>query len=229
MVPEDSPITKASDLVGKTVGVPDASDESRLAYMLQVADVDSTKVKALPIGGRAPAAIEMRAGRVDAFMGSYVDRMAIRTQGGLPVRDIETVPAEGTFNNCIMVRQDDLADDERRGELVGLMRALAKAATVQFEDPELAIKVLGENHPEAYEDADDALALMRAAAEVERPAYDNKWASTPDKWQEFLDTFIEEGSVDKAYDVGPYIDGSLLEEIWDFDKDEVLEQARAQQ
>ena len=225
MVPEDSPLQAPEELVGTTVGVPEQNDIDTLNYMLGVADVDPTAVETAAVGGRAPAAIEMAAGRIDAFMGTHVDQLAIETEGELPVRVIETVPQASTFNTCMLTTTDTL---EQQPDVVeGFLRGLAKGFTIQNENPELAVELLGQARPEAYENPEDALALMMATNEVNGGTYEARWDYPAEEWQEMVDNFAENGALTESFDISPNIDFSLLDAVWDFDSDAVLEEAQS--
>ena len=225
MVPTDSPLEEATDLAGTTVGLPEQSDIDTLGYMLGVAGVDPSQVETAAVGGRAPAAIEMAAGRIDAFMGTHVDQLAIETDGDLPVRIIETVPPTSTFNTCVLTTTGTL---EQRPEVVeGFLRGLAKGFTIQHENPELAVDLLGQARPEAYDNAADALALMMATNEVNGGTYEEQWEYPVEEWQDMVDSFAEAGAIEESFDISSNIDLSLLDAVWDFDKEAVLEQAEA--
>lgn len=224
MVEDDSVLQEAGDLAGTTVGVPEVSDVATLAYMLRTADVDPESVESPAVGGRAPAAIEMDADRIDAFMGTHVDQLAIETVGELAVRVIETVPAASTFNTCMLTMADTL---ESQPDVVErFLRGLAKGFAIQNEDPELAVEILGQAREEAYDSEEDALALMQATNDVNGGAYDERWEYPVEEWQSMVDSFVEADSLSQSFDIGPNIDFSLLDSVWDFDVEEVLEEAR---
>jgi NitT/TauT family transport system substrate-binding protein len=227
LVTSDSELQSAEDLVGTTVGIPEQSDAATLSHMLRVAGVDPESVEMAAVGGRAAAAVELDAGRIAAFMGSHVDQLAMEAEFGEDAfRIIETIPVSSLPNNFLMVAEDRLAEDPEVFER--FLRALAKAFVIQVEDPELAVALIGQARPEAYEDADDALALMMATNEVNGATLDVEWAVPPEEWQTAADGFTETGTISGEVDVAPFIDNSLLEAAWDFDRDEVLAAAAEQ-
>jgi NitT/TauT family transport system substrate-binding protein len=227
IVPADSDIQTAADLEGLTIGVPDQSDVGTLSHMLLSAGVDPETVDAVAVGGRAPSAVEMFAGRTDASMGSHVDQMAMEQEFGADsIRVIETIDPEGAPNGCLSVRTQMLEDEPEVVE--GFMRALAKGSAVFFEDRELAVDLIGQAYDEAYDDRDGALDLVDATIEVNGPAYEARWEFSEEAWQEFSDSFVESGFISEPVDITGHLDFSMLDAAWDFDIDAVLEEARDQ-
>lgn len=225
LVPTDSPIEEAADLAGTTIGVPDASDIETLSLMLNVAGVDPESVDAVPVGGRAPAAVAMFNGSTDAAMGTHIDQLAMEAEFGTDaLRRIETMPL-GSFNGCALVRTEML---ENQPEVVeGMLRGLAKGATVAFEDAELTIDLIGQQHSAAWEDRDDAVALARAVQDAHGAAYEAEFLFPEEEWQGLVDSFAEAGFLESSVDITPNLDFSILENVWNFDKEAVLETARS--
>jgi NitT/TauT family transport system substrate-binding protein len=224
MVPKDSPVKTVADLAGEDIGVPEVSDVSTLGFLLASADMSVDDVKAVPVGGRAPAAVEMENGNTAAFMGTHVDQLAIE-ETGFAVRILKTVESSSTFNTCMLVTTETLTD--KRDVVVRFLRGLAKGFALQNEDPELAVALLGKGRPEAFDDAEAAVALMKATNGVNGGTYDAKWTYPEEEWQAMVDDFAEAGTISASFDIADNIDFSLMEEVWNFDVQQVLEQARA--
>jgi ABC-type nitrate/sulfonate/bicarbonate transport system substrate-binding protein len=223
MVPADSDIDSPEDLKGQDVGVPEVSDVATLEYMLSTVGMSGSDVNPLPVGGRAPAAVEMEKGTVVAFMGTHVDQLAIEGTG-FEVRELETVEQSSTFNTCMLVTATML--EENPDAIEGFLRALAKGFAVQNEDPELAVALLGEARTEAYDSEEQALALMEVTNGVNGGTYDAKWEYAEEDWQLMVEAFADAGALESSFEIAPFLDFSLLGDVWDFDVDQVLEQAR---
>lgn len=226
MVPADSPATAVKDLDGEKVGVPEVSDVSTLEYMLSTVDMLGDAVTATAVGGRAPAAIEMQKGNIAAFMGTHVDQLAIE-DAGFKVRVLETVEQSSTFNTCMLVTTQQL---EQEPEVVErFLRALAKGFTLQNEDPELAVKLLGQARAEAYDDEKQAVALMKATNAVNGGTYEARWKYPEEKWQAMVDSFADAGALEGSFDITKNLDFSLLDNVWDFDVEKLMDEARGTQ
>jgi NitT/TauT family transport system substrate-binding protein len=223
MVPAKSPATSVQDLKGKKIGVPEVSDVSTLGYMLSTAGMKGDSVSTAAVGGRAPAAIEMQKGNIEAFMGTHVDQLAIEGTG-FKVRVLDTVEQSSTFNTCMLVTTQKLKDEPEVIER--FLRALAKGFTLQNEDPELAVKLLGQARAEAYDDEKQALALMKATNAVNGGTYEARWKYPEEQWQAMVDSFADAGALEGTFDITKNLDFSLLEKVWDFDVEKLLEQAR---
>jgi putative hydroxymethylpyrimidine transport system substrate-binding protein len=191
--------------------------------MLSTVGMSGSDVKPLPVGGRAPAAVEMEKGTIVAFMGTHVDQMAIEATG-FEVRELETVEQSSTFNTCMLVTATLLEENPEAVE--GFLRALAKGFALQNEDPELAVELLGQARSEAYDSAEEAVALMEVTNGVNGGTYDAKWEYSEEDWQSMVDAFADAGTLESSFEIAPFLDFSLLGDVWDFDVDQVLEQAR---
>lgn len=128
-------------LRGKKIGItgPGSGTEALLLYLLKSRNIDPTRDVELVNMGTDQAAImaAMRAGRIDGVSFAWPLSMIVETQNvgkALIVPAAGDVPAmRGELQGVMYVRDDVLAHKEN--ELVGFVRAIAKAEGLIRQDP----------------------------------------------------------------------------------------------
>jgi NitT/TauT family transport system substrate-binding protein len=225
MVLGDSPYQAAGDLVGHRIGVSEAKDEEVAHLLMSTVGVeDPTSYETIVVGGRAPAAVAMDDGRIEAFVGTYADEFAMKSAGF----DIKVLSAGGTedfYNNGWAASPAYM--EENPDVIVGFGRAVAKAAVWMNTNPEAVIDLLKEAAPEAVEDPESALALVKATVAHNTERYENRFESEASRWADVVNYFAEQGTIDEAYDPEVFFTNEYLDDIWDFDMEEIVEAAEA--
>ncbi|MCW2581110.1 MAG: hypothetical protein JWR82_2711 [Blastococcus sp.] len=225
VAPKDGGPKTAEDLRGKTIGMPEASDESAVEFLMHLAGIEVGEYQTEVTGGRAAGGVALQEGRVDAFMGSTTDQLFISEVVGLPINVIETGNATEYYNSGMAATLDTLEND--RDVAVRYGRALAKATVWAFENAEATIDILGEIVPEAVEDR--KLSLQRRTFQNKHDAftYENRFAAEQDVWQGMIDDYAEAGLIDESFPAEDLYTNELLDDIWDFDVEAVQAAARA--
>ncbi|MPZ87247.1 MAG: PhnD/SsuA/transferrin family substrate-binding protein, partial [Nitriliruptorales bacterium] len=151
--PEDSDITSAEQLAGRTVGISELSggEVPVVEGIIRSAGLEpGVDVQLLPIGtGTALAVRAIEEGQVDAFSGSVNDLIAIEVQG-LPLRRI--LPEVLTTLPGLPVATTQNVLDEKRDAIVALMRAMTMGQEFGQANPDAALSVLEEADPEQFTD-----------------------------------------------------------------------------
>lgn len=218
------PYCTAEALVGQTIGVPEPSDVSITHFLMQAAGVGPDRYRTLPVGGRAPAAIALREGRIQAFMGTHVDQMFVEN-AGLEVCRVPTGDTSAYYNVGLMTTVSAIRG--RPDLVVRVGRAVAKASVWRFENPEATIGLLARVRPEAVQDRAFNLRLLHASNDVNRAAYEVRGRMRGEVWQAMVDAYARMGLIRSRYDVSKLYTNEFLEAIWDFDIEAVRRAARS--
>lgn len=226
VVPEDSGIEDLSELEGANIGLasPD-QDLALLASALEQVGMTLDDVETTVVGPGGPSVAEsLRSGAIAAYTGTLADFAAFG-DAGLEVENIIPPGLEGLPVGGYVVRAADLAENDH---LVRFLRALAKGTFVALERPEIAELVTQEVAPEQWREPEVAQFLIEGLSATLAP-YDGETFGTikAERWQNAQDLLIEVGAMTDDADLGTFLDDSFLDEINDWDRDEVLAQADA--
>ena len=226
----DSEVQTVSDLAGMTIGTREQADDSVANLQLTASgELTPEDYELLPVGGRAVAGVALQNGDIDAFMGSLFDEHFIR-EAGVDIRLVDLgVDFTRFYNSGYSTTRTFL--EENRDVIVRFGRALAKATIWQIHNPEMTIELLGEIVPEAVEeDPEGSLALLTGAVNPasERTLEERLYAN-PENWQELIDVYADVGVIDESFPATNIVtdDPELIEEIWDFDVEQVIADAEA--
>lgn len=223
LVLEDSPAQTGEDLVGATIGIPEAKDEAVAALLMSAAGVEPGQYETLVVGARAPAAVAMDRGEIDAFAGTFVDQFAMDA-AGYNVRIIDTGDTAELINSGLIAPREMIENDPDL--VVRWGRAVAKAMIWQYENPEATLDLLEEVVPEALEDREAAELLLNATIERNRPMYEARGRVDEQRWQDTVDLYVTLGQLEESYDADELFTNDLIDQIWDFDVEAVQEAAR---
>jgi NitT/TauT family transport system substrate-binding protein len=225
VVLDDSPIRTAQDLIGKTIGINEpGGDEDTVKLLTSLEGIKEDQYKTLAVGGRATAGVALNRKQVDAYSGSFADQDAIE-RSGVKVRVIEVGDTSEFYNSGITATPETL--EERRDVAVRYGRALAKAMIWKHENPEAAIELLGEIVPEAVQDREDSLALLKASNANDRSMYQARMDTEPEVWEKMVQALLTAGVIENEVEVDDFLTEDLIDDIWDFDVDAVVEAAKA--
>lgn len=232
-VPEDSDIQSVEDLAGKTIGIsePGGGELAVLNAALEDAGIDPvTGVSTIPVGTGEPVTVEaLESGQVDAYSSSKNDSFSLISQG-VALRDITPPLYEDFPGRAMITTQESL--DEHREEFIRFARGIAKATLFCDTNPDACEQLMRDAQPEQWlaEGASgtsqgelqlaEAYRTTRVASEGELFG-----AHNADAWQNLQDTIAATLEDFEAWDVEAFLDDDLHEEINDFDREAVIEQA----
>lgn len=226
VVPEGSGVEDLSELEGANIGLasPD-QDLALLASALEQVGLSLDDVETTVVGPGGPSVAEsLRSGAIAAYTGTLADFAAFG-DAGLEVENIIPPGLEGLPVGGYVVRAADLAENDH---LVRFLRALAKGTFVALERPEIAELVTQEVAPEQWREPEVAQFLIEGLSATLAP-YDGETFGTikKERWQNAQDLLLQVGAMTDDADLSTFLDDSHLDEINDWDRDEVLAQADA--
>ncbi len=225
VVPEDSGIEDLTELAGTNVGLasPD-QDLALLASALEQVGMSLDDVETTVVGPGGPSVAEsLRTGKISGYAGTIADFAAFG-DAGLEVENIIPEGLEGLPVGGYVVRAADLAENDH---LIRFLRALAKGTFVALERPEIAALVTQEIAPEQWREPEVAEFLLEGLSETLAPYGETFGEIKVDRWQNAQDLLIQVGAMDEPADLSQFLNSDYLEQINDWDRDEVLAQADA--
>lgn len=165
VVDADSGIKSIKDLEGKKIGV--LSLGSSAVYyvksMLRDAGLDPNGDYFLPVGVGDSAMAALRSGQVQALALNRIFYASL-ARGGAKFANIYH-PTIGTIPNWGYLSSDATLASKRE-HLVGYIRALIKSDIFIRANPEAAIRIFWERHPEFKPQGDEAAAMKAAIGEL---------------------------------------------------------------
>ena len=170
-VPVDSPIQKAAELKGKTIGVTNMASAGVIIARAQVAaaglnpDTDVTIVVA---GEGAQPAAMIRNKQVDA-LSQFDTQYALIDNAGVKMRYLDRKAIERFPGNGFLALEESIKT--RRKELVGLGRAYAKGTIFTLNNPEAAVRIVYEMFPQTKPTGKDEATAVRDDVKVLRGAH----------------------------------------------------------
>lgn len=233
-VPEDSPVKSVSDLKGKNIGVSEAGggETAVLNSALKDVDIDPiTEVNLIPIGqGEATTLDAIKRGRVDAYASSKNDGHSM-TVSGLKLREITPPLYEGFPGRSIITTPKELK--KNREQLVRMARGIAKGTLFCDNNVEACKKFMKEALPEQWVATNDAelsqggLQYEEAVKTTSVPAGEQFGRHKADQMKAFKDTVASITKDFKDFDVNDFLVADILAEVNDFNRDEIIAEAKA--
>lgn len=233
MVPKDSDIRTIADLEGKTVGAISLASNSvtQLKVALEQEGVDPDSVEFIAIGTGGQQAAAVRDGQVDAA--ALLDTsFQVLENSGIALRRIEVPGAAELTAGGLAAPTEALTSDPDLYSAIG--RAVAKGVVFAQANPEAAIRILFEQHPEAKPQGMEESEAIAAAVRVLESRLSNlgidedttEYGRFDDaSLQANVDFLLDAGEIQTAVPVEDFWDDSLIEDINDFDFDEIRQQA----
>jgi ABC-type nitrate/sulfonate/bicarbonate transport system substrate-binding protein len=236
VVPATSDIQDLAGLKGKIIGISEPSGGEvpvLRGLMSNIGYVEGRDYTVLPVGDGGALTLEaLRNGDVDAYISTIFD-VSTMTAAGLEVRDI--FPEK--FKN-----HPGLGDvvtratwDTKKDQITAFGRAIAKGTVFMQANPEAAKAIAKKHQPEIFEDQGLADAWWTAVTDKMQPP-----ADAPSKlfgahympgWENYIELAsqgtAEEGALQGPFDLPRHIDGSLIEEINNFDHAAIQAEAAA--
>jgi NitT/TauT family transport system substrate-binding protein len=225
--PADSGVTTVADLKGKTVGVSDlAGGEVPVvrAVLREAGLQEGDTVQLLPVGeGSALTVNAIQNGQIQAYSSNMFDIAAVEAAG----IDMNVILPDSVANfpgNGVVVTAEAL--QENREQLVGFLRALAKAIVWSEAHPQEAFEIAARLSPEQFEDEALAKASWEAAQTLKQRPEALKDAPIGTHYMPGVESYHsflrqgseEEGALPKDVDLTTLMDTSLLDEVNQFDR-----------
>jgi NitT/TauT family transport system substrate-binding protein len=230
VTPADSGIESLEDLRGKTVGITDpGGGEVPLvrSVFASAGMTDGEDYQMLPVGEGGQLTYDaLDTGKVQAYVSSVFDVASIEA-AGMELNRI--LPEEFVYTPSIgnVTTRETL--ESNRDMVVKFNRAIAKATVFSQANPEAAKAIAEDQQPELFDDAALADAMWDTTQRLLTPPdaleSDLLGAHYYEGWELYIESSsegtAEEGALQTDIDVESVADESLLEEVNDFDHDEV--------
>jgi NitT/TauT family transport system substrate-binding protein len=236
-VPVDSPIQKAAELKGKTIGVTNMASAGVIIARAQIAaaglnpDTDVTIVVA---GEGAQPAAMIRNKQVDA-LSQFDTQYALIDNAGVKMRYLDRKAIERFPGNGFLALEESIKT--RRKELVGLGRAYAKGTIFTLNNPEAAVRIVYEMFPQTKPTGKDEATAVRDDVKVLEarmphwllePAGVTKWGESSDvNYRDYVDFLHKWGVIKQKVDTPELITNELIEDINKLDVAKVVAEAKA--
>jgi NitT/TauT family transport system substrate-binding protein len=230
--PESSGIASIDDLKGKRVGVPSlaAVGVNILVANLQQEGLTRDDVTLIEIGAGPQAVAAVEAGAVDAVASDDV-MFAQLGNAGIDMVDLSAADIASLMSNGLVTSRATL--EERGDALAALGRAMAKATLFTVTNPEAAIRLLWESHPETKSaDVDDETAMKNALAilnaRIERLELEDggQWGGFPEGAYAASVAFaLDTGLITSEIDPESLYTNEFADFYNDFDADAIVAQA----
>jgi NitT/TauT family transport system substrate-binding protein len=232
-VPVNSPIRSVLDLQGRTVGsqAVTSANVPMIRAMVEMEGGNPNAVEFVGTGGPAEAASFLQWGHIDAIALWDAAHAQIAEATGMQFRQISNDFFRNLgFHQSLVTRRDRLERD--REMLIGIGRAISKAMVFADENPEAAVRIYWQAHPEARptgvseeEAMRQALTIYRARARNTQPIHGPWGLSTDEEVRDHLNVIVRvEGF--RPMTVEEIWTSELIEQINQFDAEAIREQAR---
>jgi NitT/TauT family transport system substrate-binding protein len=200
--------------------------------MFQAAGVPTTPETFVPVGLGEQALLALRADKVQA-LGLWSNAYYQMERAGHKFRYFRH-PTLSEFGNVALMASDKgLA--ERRRELCGFSRAVARASLFIVENPEAALRMYWVAVPSAKLGADDAEALRNGMREILPQAKDLDVGFPPSarfgafdqaSFRKYMDLLKEYGLANQVPPIGEVVTDALVGCMNEFDSEAVRKLAR---
>lgn len=234
VVPEDSPIQTVEDLDGKTVGITGfQGGETPIinAILRDAGLVFGGDVEVVPVGEEIPGIAQaIKSGRIDAFGGSASDFGGLGA-AGVDLRELSQ-PGGTAFPGAMFYTSEESLDSEPE-TWAGLGRAVAKGIHAWLNVEDVAEVATRNQLPEFWEDAEAAEFQLEARLPYFQPRAGETQYGVHDveAWQLLADYLATpapgfEPPLPEEIDASKVVTNDLIDEINDFDREEVEQEAR---
>lgn len=234
--PADSGITSLEDLRGKTIGIsePGGGEIPLVRAMMTWAGLqEGTDYEMVPIGEGGALTLEaLQKGRADAYSSSVYDIASVEV-AGMPLEDVTPEEFLYTPSNAAVATCDVYENEQDM--LIGFGRAVAKAAVFAEANRDAAWDIIKTYEPELFEDEALAESIWEVTDKLNEqpPAIAGEPFGTHHRegWETYLELASqgteEEGALPpNSVDVDAVLASDLIDEINDFDRDAVEQEAQ---
>lgn len=222
-VPEDSGISSIADLRGKTVGVISLASASvtQAKIGLEEAGVPADSVNFIAIGTGAQQATAVKDNRVDAVALLDTSFQALENQG-IPLRPLDVPGTERLTSGGLAARASDLDSNPELYTKIG--RAIAKGVVFSAANPEAAVRILYQAHPEGKPTGLSEEQAIASGVKVLQARLANLGADDqpygkldPEALDANMNYLMNAKLIDRPVQVDSLFDNSLIDQINDFD------------
>ena len=221
----DSGIETWADLEGKTMAVPSSTSYTTMNPILISAGVDPSTVTYVPVADQRAAMLN--SGEVDAAYTWQKEWQQWQAQG----IDLKFLDANEVLENCgnsVCVTPEFL--ESNRDLLVRFLRAMSKGLYFAKCNPEAAAAIVVARFPSLGLTAEQAYPAIQGLVNItndENTETNGYGYYDMDRWQTCLEWAIqmEQVSEDNPIELTSFLTNELLEEVNNFDRSEVEEDA----
>jgi ABC-type nitrate/sulfonate/bicarbonate transport system substrate-binding protein len=220
VVPEDSEIQSFDQLAGRTVGLASEEDNASLEMQLIAAGMAEGDVETITVGtSGATIADTFEKGEIDAYVGAVSDFTALRANG-VPLRIITPEDVQRIDGNPTAVTPETLQN--KREAIVGFLRAWSMGQHVGLTKPDVVEAIVRERVSAEWRNEEVAKAALAQTIDLHTPDDEQRIGDLrPDVWETGQDLLQQAGIIEEKVDVSQILDGSLIEQINDFDRAQV--------
>jgi len=236
-VPQGSPITRISELKGKSIGVTSMGSGGVIIARALAANAGlnpDTDIRIVVVGEGAQTAALVRTGQVDA-LSQFDTQYAMVENAGIKLRMLPGKEIEQFPSNGFLALEDTLRN--QRKQAIALAQGYAKGTVFTIANPVAAIRILWEVFPETRPTGiDEATAIREGTKTLEariqnwrlEKAGVSKWGESSlahySAYADFMDKWgITKGKVPAS----ELITNELIDEINNFNQTEITAAARA--
>lgn len=229
---KDSGITDLSALRGTTIGTPQLQTNVLAEGIFAEAGVDmNNELEIVATGTGAPAALALRRGEISAWI-SWDTAVAALENLGLEF-DYHYPSYWDLLLGNFVVGPEDVIDRDPE-TYIKLCRGIAKAAHFGLTNPEAAINLHWDLYPQTRPEGGGTEEEMEATKRIflsrfnayELGDVERYGDADIEQWERVVVEMAEAGVIESDYDASSAFDPSMLDEINNFDKEEIAEQAR---
>lgn len=231
--PKESGITEVTDLKGKTVGVGTLGglEMTNAVVALNHAGIDPADVNFLAIGFGAQQAAAVANGTVDA-VSLWDTQIAALENTGLDMHILD-LPSMGDITSGGLAAKRETFE-EKKDLYAKIGRAVAKGVYFAQANPEAAIKVMYDTHPETKSStvaeaealANDIRVLETRLRSIGVPTGQQWGVLTEENLAASVDYLLTAELISKPVDAKSLFTDELLDEMNDFDVDAIVTDAR---
>jgi NitT/TauT family transport system substrate-binding protein len=202
-----SPVRSFADLTGKHIGVPTlaATQVPYVKFAAKAAGVDPASLRLVAVGDGQQAALALTGGRVDALAFTDVEAVRLQAAGfGLRLLPQPQAVADTAVAYVFAFARPWYA--AHKDAAAALLQGMIKSIVVMLANPEAAVRISYQLHPEAIPAGipfEQAVRTEVEAIEVRAPAIErrvgssNTWCEFPaGAWQRYLALIGLAGKVD---------------------------------
>ncbi len=233
----DSPIQKAADLKGKTIGVTNMASAGVIVARAQVAAAGlnpDSDVKIVVAGEGAQPAAMLKTHQVDA-LSQFDTQYALIENAGVKMRYLDRTAIERFPGNGFLALEETI--NSHPTELVGLARAYAKGTVFTLNNPEAAVRIVYEVFPQTKPTGKDEATAVREDTKVlearvphwrlERAGVTRWGESSEVNYRDYADFLLKWGVIKQKVEAADLITNELIGAINQLDAAKVASEAKA--
>ena len=233
----DSPIQKAADLKGKTIGVTNMASAGVIVARAQVAAAGlnpDSDVKIVVAGEGAQPAAMLKTHQVDA-LSQFDTQYALIENAGVKMRYLDRTAIERFPGNGFLALEETIKSHPT--ELVGLARAYAKGTVFTLNNPEAAVRIVYEVFPQTKPTGKDEATAVREDTKVlearvphwrlERAGVTRWGESSEVNYRDYADFLLKWGVIKQKVEAADLITNELIGAINQLDAAKVASEAKA--